>query len=295
MITLTQLDYFRRLAASEHITATAKELFISQTALSSMIISLEKELGVQLFDRSRRSIRLNAAGRTYLSYVNQVFTALENGRAAIKDLEETREQQISIAAGSSLVWAPMLHAFRSRYPEIVLKQSNLSVDNLNLALEEMTVDYVIAGEYDISVPKLNSCYIKSDAVYFCAPDTHPLAGRDSVYLEEIKDENFINLPAGAPWRNHCNRLFERAGLSIHSGLECDYTMRGPLIASGFGVALTSSSARSVDLLKPNRYIRVADPNTVRSMRLFWNPDRYLSRTALIFKEFCIDFYKDAEV
>ena len=102
MITLLQLDYFRRLAASEHITATAKELFISQTALSSMIISLERELGVQLFDRSRRSIRLNAAGRTYLGYVNQVFAALDNGLAAIKDLEDTREQQVSMAVGSSL-------------------------------------------------------------------------------------------------------------------------------------------------------------------------------------------------
>ena len=62
MITLLQLDYFRRLAATEHITATARELFISQTALSSMIISLEKELGVQLFDRSRAEA-FKAAGR----------------------------------------------------------------------------------------------------------------------------------------------------------------------------------------------------------------------------------------
>ena len=71
MITLLQLDYFRRLAATEHITQTAKELFISQTALSSMIISLEKELGVQLFDRSKRSIRLNQAGKLYLQYVDE--------------------------------------------------------------------------------------------------------------------------------------------------------------------------------------------------------------------------------
>ena len=51
MITLLQLEYFRKLAATEHITQTAKELYISQTALSSMIIGLEKELGVQLFAR----------------------------------------------------------------------------------------------------------------------------------------------------------------------------------------------------------------------------------------------------
>ncbi len=152
MITLLQLDYFRRLAATEHITATARELYISQTALSSMIISLEKELGVQLFDRSRRSIRLNAAGRTYLGYVNQVFTALENGQAAVRDLSTAREQQVSMAVGSSLVWMPMIHAFHSRYPETVLKQLNFSAEKLNTALEEMSVDFVIAATEDITVP-----------------------------------------------------------------------------------------------------------------------------------------------
>ena len=76
MITLLQLDYFRKLAAVEHITKTAQELRISQTALSSMIINLERELGVQLFDRSKRTIRLNDAGRLYLKYVNDVFTAV---------------------------------------------------------------------------------------------------------------------------------------------------------------------------------------------------------------------------
>lgn len=295
MITLLQLDYFRRLAASEHITATAKELFISQTALSSMIISLERELGVQLFDRSRRSIRLNAAGRTYLGYVNQVFAALDNGLAAIKDLEDTREQQVSMAVGSSLVWMPMLHAFRTRYPDTVPKQSNLSVEKLNLALEEMTVDYVIAGSDDITANGLLSSHIKNDGVYLVVPENHSLAARDSVSLDEIKDESFISLPVGTPWRSFCDRLFEKAGLSIHNSVECDYTMRAPLIASGFGVALTSSTAKSVDLLKPNRYIRVDDPSAVRDMCLFWNPGRYMSRAALIFKDFCIDFYKDAEL
>ena len=295
MITLLQLDYFRRLAASEHITATAKELFISQTALSSMIISLEKELGVQLFDRSRRSIRLNAAGRTYLAYVNQVFAALDNGRAAIKDLEESRNQQVSIAVGSSLVWMPMLHAFHSRYPDILPKQSNHSIEELNLTLQEMTVDYVIAADEDVSVGGLNSCHIKNDCVYLVVPESHPLAYRESVYLEEIKDESFISLPAGTPWRIFCDRLFEKKGFRIRNSVECDYTLRGPLITSGFGIALTSSTGKSVDLLKPNRYIRIADPDIIRNMCLFWNPSRYMSQAALIFKDFCIDFYKDAEL
>ena len=104
MITLLQLDYFRKLAATEHITRTARELYISQTALSSMIIGLERELGVRLFDRSKRAIRLNEAGRVYLRYVNEVFAALSNGRAALQELSETGEKQVSLAVGTAQVW-----------------------------------------------------------------------------------------------------------------------------------------------------------------------------------------------
>lgn len=293
MITLLQLDYFRRLAATEHITSTAKELYISQTALSSMIIGLEKELGVQLFDRSRRAIRLNEAGRTYLRYVNQIFASLENGQAALSDLISTREQHISLAVGSSLVWMPMIHAFHSLYPDLVLKQSNLSTEKLNLALAEMTVDYVIAGEDDITAEGLERCLIKVDGIYLCVPQNHPLADRVLVRLEEIQNESFISLPAGSPWRGYCDRLFAKAGLNIHISVECDYTMRGPLIESGFGVALTSSTALQVDLLKPNRYIRVADDYALRRMYLYWNPKHYISKAARDFREFCVDFYKDS--
>ena len=86
MITLLQLDYFRKLAAVEHITKVARELNISQTALSSMMINLEREVGVSLFDRSKRTIRLNDAGRVYLKYVNDIFMTMENGRLALQEV-----------------------------------------------------------------------------------------------------------------------------------------------------------------------------------------------------------------
>ena len=295
MITLLQLEYFRRLAATEHITATARELFISQTALSSMIIGLERELGVQLFDRSRRAIHLNEAGRTYLTYVNEVFAALENGQAAIQDLITTQEQHVSLAVGSSLVWMPMIHAFHSKYSDLALKQSNLSTERLNQALSDMSVDFVIAGDDDITVPGLESVMIKTDAVYLCVPVSHPFASRSSVRLEEIAPESFISLPVGTPWRDFCDRLFKKAGLSRHISVECDYTMRASLIESGFGVALTSSTAKQVDLLKPNRYVRIDDPNALRHMFLYWNPKHFISRGAANFRSFCIDFYKDSEL
>lgn len=290
MITLLQLEYFRRLAATEHITQTAKELYISQTALSSMIIGLERELGIQLFDRSKRSIHLNEAGRIYLKYVNEIFTALENGQAALKDLAQTHEQNISVAFGSSLVWLPLFHAFCKEYPGCSIKQYNWSREGLRKALMDLSIHFVIAGLTDLPNDDLAYTIIKRDSIYLCVAQNHPLANQESVYMSELKEEPFIALPQSSPWQYYCERLFAQAGFHGHTVLECDYVLRAALVESGFGVALTSKSAKEVDLLRPNRYIRIADEYAYRDMALFWNPKKYMSKAATNFKFFCANYW-----
>lgn len=290
MITLLQLDYFRKLAATEHITQTAKELYISQTALSSMIIGLEKELGVQLFDRSKRSIRLNQAGKLYLQYVNDVFAALDNGRSALLELTESVEKQVSVAVGTSQVWMPMVRDFRKHYPEYAIKQQNKTLEELIDSLRSMKTDFVIASADEIPDPDLEHIFLKKDSVYLCVPKTHRLAGRESVYLRELENEAYIDLPAGTPWRVYCAQLFKQAGVSIRTVLECDYSIRAALIESEFGVALTSASAYEIDRFNPNCYIPIADEFAFREMALFWNPKKYMSKAAHNFRDFCAAYW-----
>ena len=293
MITLLQLDYFRKLAAVEHITKTAQELRVSQTALSSMIINLERELGIQLFDRSKRTIRLNDAGRVYLKYVNDVFTALENGQTALQDISTSHERSVRLATGTSSVWSPLFHDFCKVYPQYTLKQSNHTVHQLEKALLDMTADFVLAGENDLRISGMEKTWFKTDDIYLCVPQSHPLAERESVLMEELREENFISLNETAPWNTYCDRLFAMAGYAPRVVLECDYTLRASLIESNFGVALTSASAREVDLLKPNRYIRVADSYAIRRMYLYHNPQRYMTKAARAFLDFCTGYYTAA--
>lgn len=290
MITLLQLDYFRRLAATEHITQTAKELYISQTALSSMIIGLEKELGIQLFDRSKRSIHLNQAGRVYLQYVNEVFTALENGRTALQELTEAAEHQVSLTVGSPQVWLHMIRDFRKQCPEYSIKQYSQTLEGLTDSLRSMKTDFVIAGVDEVPDPAFEHVVLKTDRVYLCVPKSHRLAQREQVWLRELADEPYIDLPVGAPWRTYCAQLFDRAGVKIRRVLECDASIRSALIDAEFGVALTSSSAYEVDMLRPNRYVPIADEFSRREMALFWNPKKYMSKAALSFRGFCADYW-----
>lgn len=292
MITLLQLDYFRKLAATEHITQTAKDLYISQTALSSMIISLEKELGIQLFDRSRRSIRLNQAGKIYLQYVNDMFTALDNGRNALRELTENGEKQVSLAVGSSQVWMPMMRDFRIQFPDYTIKQRNQTLDGLIETLRTMKTDYIIASPTEIPDTDLEHIFLKRDRVYLCVPKNHPWVGRESVYLKELEKQPYIDLSAGSPWQVYCAQLFSQAGVTPNTVLECDYSLRGPLIEAGFGISLTSTSVCDIDMLKPNCYIPIADDFAYRELALFWNPKKYMSQAALSFRDFCVSYWSE---
>lgn len=290
MITLLQLDYFRRLAATEHITQTAKDLFISQTALSSMIISLEKELGVQLFDRSKRSIRLNQAGKLYLQYVDDMFAALNNGRNALQDLVEAGEKQVSLAVGASQVWLPMLRDFRKQFPDYTIKQQNLTLDALLEALRTMKTDYIIASPAELPDQDLDHVFLRKDRVFLCVPQNHPWVGREFIYLKELDGQPYIGLSVGSPWRAFCMQLFKQAGIRVNTVLECDYSLRGPLIEAGFGVSLTSATVFEIDMLKPNCYIPIADEFAYRELSLFWNSKKHMSKAALDFRDFCAAYW-----
>ena len=185
----------------------------------------------------------------------------------------------------------LFHDFCKTFPQHSLKQSNHTIPQMEQALVEMAVDFVLAGENDLSIEGMEKTCFKTDSIYLCVPESHPLANREAVYMAELKDESFISLNQTVPWNIYCNHLFQKAGYAPHVVLECDYTLRASLIASNFGVALTSASARDVDLLKPNRYIRVADPYAVRKMYLYHNPLQYMTRAAQDFLDFCVGYYQ----
>ena len=82
---LPQLYYFRKLAEVQHYTEAAKALYITQPSLSDSIASLEKELGVSLFQKKGRNIQLTKYGEEFYQYVSESLSILEHGISLIKE------------------------------------------------------------------------------------------------------------------------------------------------------------------------------------------------------------------
>lgn len=82
---LSQLYYFRKLSELQHYTKAAKELYITQPALSDAIRSLEKELGVPLFQREGRNVKLTRYGKEFSAYVHDALRELDKGIAIMHE------------------------------------------------------------------------------------------------------------------------------------------------------------------------------------------------------------------
>ena len=116
---LLQLRYFKLTAESQQITRTASKLNISQSSLSKTIKSLETELGVPLFRREGRSIRLNENGQEFLKYVNQALEALESGQKALIDRNQIDYPDLILHVQAGISALPnLIGGFMKKYPGI---------------------------------------------------------------------------------------------------------------------------------------------------------------------------------
>jgi LysR family transcriptional regulator, transcription activator of glutamate synthase operon len=111
------LHYFQVVARLEHITQAAEALSIAQPSLSKAISQLEEDLGVLLFDRIGRQIRLNHAGKALLYRVERAFDELDQVRRELSDLASGEQGVIELAIHTGMQILPdLLIAFREQYP-----------------------------------------------------------------------------------------------------------------------------------------------------------------------------------
>ncbi len=289
MITLQQLRYFKELAKTQHLTQTAERLYITQTTLSNTIINLEKQLGVKLFDRVGRNLQLNQVGQLYLKYVNEALMILDNGLTAVNDYKDSVQQAVSVAMTNSNVWSDLIRGFHTRYHDYSIRQVGCDKAQFRNKLMDQEIDFVIAGDSDFSLTGLEHKIIRVEQIFLCVPTGHPMAWKTGLYLQDVKDESFINLPESNSFRGFCDRLFEKAGIAYNAALECDYVMREKLVAAGFGVAITTNASRRQNMNEEGiAYIPVLDEFARRPIAIIWNPKHYLGKAAKDFRDFVLE-------
>ena len=209
------LQYFQAVARKENYQTTAQELFISQPTLSRAIANLENELGVPLFEKHGRNIRITDFGREFLQYVDQAMESIDAGVRRIHDMANVMGGTISIAAIYGFMY--------NQLPEII-RDFNKQYLNVEFQIEATTTKDVINkindGEFDVGFhcgtskmqfyPDLDFFPITSSELVVIVSKNHPLAKYDALYLKDIVNEDFVSFSKAAGSYEYVEQLFAYA-------------------------------------------------------------------------------------
>ena len=205
----------------------------------------------------------------------------------VDDYLNRGNNSVSIAMSSSHVWTTLIRNFRTEYRDYSIRQVNCTRLQYRDLLISQETDLVIAGIDDLPLGGLEYTIFRREKLYLCVYKDHPFASRDSIYLEEAKNESFINLSESESFRIFCDKLFEKAGISPNASIECDYIMRGKLIEAGFGVAVTTGRSIDMNMLGNNVFIPLSDDFAERPIAIIWNPKHYLGKAARDFRDYTL--------
>lgn len=288
---LLQLKYFLALAASEHLTRTAEDLYITPSTLSVSISKLEKELGVPLFDRTGRNMHLNEYGEAFRKRVNTALDSLSDAKKEIREMAGGRENQVTIALTSAAIWEASFSAFHASHPDIAIsiqpyRQNMFTDESLDLFIQSSAVECPSGWHYTVLV---------DDDVLLAVPPDHPLAKQDSVDLRDTKDEWFIGSLHDSPFRRYTDDLCRQVGFQPKCILECDYMLRPRMCLSEKMLSITTGLGVNSGLYKDTVILQITNPPCKRPQAIYWRKARYLSHAAQELRDFLIEYYSHYDV
>lgn len=192
---LRHLRYFIAVAEELSFSQAAKRLNIAQPPLSQQIQDLEREVGLQLFDRSRRKIMLTQSGKDFMADARNVLDSVAQLERRTKMRSQGHLGRVAIGVNMAIIsphfFSTILRRFRAKHPEIDMSLSDY--------LSVRQIEGLMSGEIDVGflrlpsqIPKLLDTHlIKRETMRMAVPTGHPLARKPKITWAELANERFI--------------------------------------------------------------------------------------------------------
>lgn len=285
---LLQLQYFITVARLEHMTEAARSLHVTQSSLSKTIGRLEEDLGVPLFDRTGRNLRLNEFGSRFLRRAERALFELEQGKRELGDLSKPEQGTLELAVTTASTLPNILREFRRKMPNIHFHVQMLTTKEMVTLLRRGEVDFCLSSP-PIQGDDIECQIVCIDPILVAVPKGHRLAKRKSISLIELKDEWFVGVKRGYGTRDIVDSVCKSVGFVPQYVYEGDEPARlSALVEAGIGIAFMPSTARNPR--EHIEYIPVENCELAREIALIWHKSRYISRSALEFREVVIQYF-----
>lgn len=248
-VTLRQLEVFLAVARRQSFTAAARELHVTQPAVSMQVKELEASCGLPLFEKVGRRVQLTEAGEEITRCAEAIAERLQQAAGRLDGFRGLKRGTLKLGAVSTAKYfAPsLLRAFKSDYPDIAIRFSVGNREEIIRDLAANESDLVIMGRPPRELDTVAEPVARHPLVIIAAP-SHPLAGRRRIPIEDLAEENFLIREPGSGTRTAMEQAFQERGASYRASMEMssNETIKQAVMA-GMGISLISAHTVGLEI------------------------------------------------
>src|SRR5690348_790722 len=278
-----QLRYFCAVAETGSFTRAAEREQIAQPSLSQQIMKLEEELGVRLFDRLGRTVRLTDLGQTFLPRARTILMELKAAKEEVAERQSTVSGPICVGVIPTIApyFMPSRIAnFSRKYPEasitVVEDVTVRLLDRLRAGLVDLAVLALPARGHD-----LESFPLRTERLYAILPKNHPLAKKRSVVMKELRNEPFLLLRDDHCFRETAIEICKRARVLPQVVFESgQFSSILAMVGAGLGISIVPEMA--LEQRPDCSFVLIADERASRTIGVTTLKGRFLSRVQRAF-------------
>ena len=277
---LKHLSYFVDISKRESFTKAADDIYVSQSALSKSVKSLEQELNVTLIDRTSKSFNLTEEGKILFS----------EGEKLLQYIDESQNEIGVPPVASTVYFSHLLYRFMKKYPDIDLKMSEVGANIVQTQVNSGSIDIGI-----VVLPMLNTenynviPAMTADNALIVNKD-HPLASREEVSFKELEHEDFLILDGTYMLHDSIIRNCEIAGFYPHITTESSqWDFLAEMVAYNQGISiLPVPIMKRFSSSEKIKMIRLKEPELPWNIGMIFKKDKLITEQMKVFIQFVLD-------
>jgi DNA-binding transcriptional LysR family regulator len=248
-VTVRQMRVFAAVARNLSFTRAARELHLTQPAVSQQVKLLEEEVGLPLFEQIGRKVHLAPAGVELLRYTEQAMELLRQAGESLSAMRGLKRGVLKLGAVSTAKYfAPsLLSAFKPAYPEVTIQFAVGNREEIIQQLAANEIDLVIMGRPPRELETVAEPFAKHPLVLIASP-RHPLANKHRIKLSQLATESFLIREEGSGTRASMERVFREREVPIQVSMEVssNETIKQAVMAD-MGISFISSHTVGLEL------------------------------------------------
>lgn len=283
---LTQIRYFLEVADTKHMTNSAKNLHITQPALTQAIHRLEEDLGVPLFAAKGRNITLTEYGKYLRKKLVPLMEQLDQIPEQLNMMVKLEGETIhmNVLAASGLVMEAIIE-YKKAHEGILFQMQQNSESEL--------YDIAVTTKLFYQALSEKNSFACGEKIYLAVPGDGKYGERTSISLAEVSEEGFVSLLGSREFRYICDRFCQHAGFVPRIIFESDNPAAVKnMIAANMGIGFWPEFTWGSIENEQVKLLEIEEPVCQRDIIITYNMNKIDSRNVIEFYEFLVEFFKN---